>query len=212
MSLAGQAIGEAMILDCSRWLDAILKIDPETGSAVVEPGVILADLNRAAAKYDLQFGPDPASAERATMAGVISNNATGAHSILFGMSSDHLISADVILADGSLETWSQENKSKILPAALAIRDGYADAIKQRYPRSWRNSAGYRLNYLLPWSPSGPPQWAQTDYPAGLQGASFNLAHLLAGSEGTLAVIRHATVKLVPRPKHTILGILSYESI
>lgn len=66
-SLAGQAIGEALILDCSRYLDAILEIDPRTHSATVEPGVVLAHLNRAAAKHGLMFGPDPASAERATM-------------------------------------------------------------------------------------------------------------------------------------------------
>ncbi len=101
-SLAGQAIGEALILDCSRWLDDILNIDPDSKTATIEPGVVLADLNRVAAKYGLMFGPDPASAERATMGGVIGNNATGAHSILYGMTVDHLISADVILSDGSL--------------------------------------------------------------------------------------------------------------
>ena len=101
-SLAGQAIGEALILDCSRWLDHIINIDPDSKTATVEPGVVLTDLNRVAAKYGLMFGPDPASAERATMGGVIGNNATGAHSILYGMTVDHLISADVILSDGSL--------------------------------------------------------------------------------------------------------------
>ncbi len=91
-SLAGQAIGEALILDCSRWLDAIVEVNPdEDGYAVVEPGVILSQLNQTAAKYGLMFGPDPASAERATMGGVIANNATGAHSLIYGMTADHLI-------------------------------------------------------------------------------------------------------------------------
>src|ERR1700690_3352259 len=157
-SLAGQAIGEALILDCSRWLDKILEIDSESKTATVEPGVVLADLNRAAAKYGLMFGPDPASAERATMGGVIGNNATGAHSILYGMTADHLLSADVILGDGSMETWGEDNRSKVLAAGLEIREKYSKAIKQNYPKSWRNSAGYRLNYLLPWSTSQPPQW------------------------------------------------------
>ena len=101
-SLAGQAIGEALILDCSRHLNKIVEIDPETHSAIVEPGVVLANLNRAAAQYGLTFGPDPASAERATLGGVISNNATGAHSILYGMSADHLLEAEVLLSDGSV--------------------------------------------------------------------------------------------------------------
>ena len=226
-SLGGQAIGEALILDCSRYLDSIIEINPETHSAIVEPGVILASLNRQAAKHGLMFGPDPASAERATMGGVIGNNATGAHSILYGMSADHLIEADVILSDGSLAKFdnsifdtrffnSDSRISNIVSAALEIREKYADAIKKSYPRSWRNSAGYRLNYLLPWSPSTPPQWGADDY--GLQSTVYrlqsviNLASLLAGSEGTLAVMRRAKVNLVRKPKHTILGVLAYDSI
>ncbi|MBE0682992.1 MAG: FAD-binding protein [Anaerolineales bacterium] len=222
-SLGGQAIGEALILDCSRYLDSILEIDPETHSAVVEPGVILANLNRAAAQHGLMYGPDPASAERATMGGVIGNNATGAHSILYGMSADHLLAADVILSDGSLATLddsivdtrssiSDSRISNIVSTAFKIREQYADAIKKSYPKSWRNSAGYRLNYLLPWSPSIPSQWIRNVYPASLTPETLNLAPLLAGSEGTLAVIRRMKVNLVRKPKHTILGVLAYESI
>src|SRR5258705_7286286 len=88
-SLAGQAIGNALILDCSRWLDHIVEINPEEHYAIVEPGVVLSNLNKVVAKYGLQYGPDPASAERATMGGVIANNATGAHSLLYGMTADH---------------------------------------------------------------------------------------------------------------------------
>lgn len=220
-SLAGQAVGEALILDCSRHLDAIIEIDAESHSAIVEPGAVLSTLNRAAAKYGLMFGPDPASAERATMGGVIGNNATGAHSILFGMSADHVLAAEVILSDGSSAKFdssifdirsSNTRLSNIVSAVQEIRTAYAGAIKQNYPKSWRNSAGYRLNYLLPWSPSTPSQWIGDSYPADLKPDTWNLAHLLAGSEGTLAVIRSLKVNLVSRPKHTMLGILSYNSI
>ena len=219
-SLGGQAIGEALILDCSRWLDSILEIDTESRTATVEPGVVLSTLNLAVAKFGLTFGPDPASAERATMGGVIGNNATGAHSILYGMCADHLRSADVILGDGTLETWEVNARSKLTPTVEHIRSNYADVIKQVYPKTWRNSAGYRLNYLLPWSPSAPPRWIGESYPANpstssgqhLKPDAWNLASLLAGSEGTLAVMRRATVNLVSKPKHTILGVLSYHSI
>jgi FAD/FMN-containing dehydrogenase/Fe-S oxidoreductase len=223
-SLGGQAIGEALILDCSRWLDSIVEIDSESHTATVEPGVVLSTLNSASARYGLMFGPDPASAERATMGGVIGNNATGAHSILYGMSADHLVSADVILADGSLETWDESGKSKLNPVVQVIREKYAEAIKQNYPKTWRNSAGYRLNYLLPWSPSAPSRWVGHTYPANpstrpigqsgqrLMSGTWNLAPLLAGSEGTLAVMRRMKVNLVPSPKHTILGVLAYQSI
>src|SRR5690349_13251156 len=179
-SLAGQAIGNALILDCSRWLDSALEINAETKTATVEPGLVLSRLNALAAKHGLMFGPDPASAERATMGGVIANNATGAHSILYGMSADHLISADVILSDGSLaifddstfdhyEAQPNSRLANIVSTVREIRERHAQAIQQNYPRSWRNSAGYRLNYLLPFSPSKPPQW-QGNYPAssGLQ--------------------------------------------
>ena len=221
-SLGGQAIGEALILDCSRFLDSIVEINPGTHSAIVEPGVVLATLNRAAAKHGLMFGPDPASAERATMGGVIGNNATGAHSILYGMAADHIISVDAILSDGSAVTFddsifdtrqmnSDSRISNIASIVSSIREQYADAIKQNYPKSWRNSAGYRLNYLLPWSPSKPPQWIG-DYPAIHPSSFIFHPSLLAGSEGTLAVIRRAKVNLVPKPKHTILGILAYGSI
>src|SRR5512141_2228121 len=144
-SLAGQAIGDALILDCSRWLDHIVEIDPVERSATVEPGVVLNTLNAAAAKHGLMFGPDPASAERATMGGVIANNATGAHSILYGMTADHLLSADVILADGSLATLKEEPLDRpvdgslygsLFGAARAIRTQQAQLIEQHYPRSW----------------------------------------------------------------------------
>lgn len=215
--LAGQAIGKALILDCSRWLNAILEINPEERTATVEPGVVLARLNRMAARYGLMFGPDPASAERATMGGVIANNATGAHSLSYGMTADHLLSAEVVMSDGSLavlgEQISLDNTliSALHAAALDIREKYASLITQHWPRTWRNSAGYRLNYLLPWSPSIPSQWSATYYPANLSPGTLNLAPLLAGSEGTLAVICRATVNLVPKPRHTILAVLAYQS-
>ena len=234
-SLAGQAIGPALILDCARYLTAIREIQlsdpasPQTGgSALVEPGVILDNLNRAARAYGLQFGPDPASSERATLGGSLANNATGAHSIQFGMAADHLQSAQVILSDGSLVHWQEESlealahrakqavetpdrEAAIERAALYIRDQYGSQIKERWPRTWRRASGYSLNYLLPWSASTPPNWEYSAYP-DLKAGHINLAHLLAGSEGTLGILSLATVRLVPLPRHTILGVLHYASV
>lgn len=259
-SLAGQAIGPALIVDCSRHLYRQLEIDPAEGTATVAPGVIVESLNRAATPYGLQFGPDPASAERATMAGSIANNASGAHSILYGMAADHLLSAEVVLADGSLAVFeevglegahriaaqelalgasavpaghpqavasatlspgsplsrrpgSPQLISNLYAAALNIRTNYADAIRQNWPRTWRRASGYNLNYLIPWSPTAPPEWRLSPIPyPPVSPESINLAPLLAGSEGTLALIRRMTVRLVPRPRHTVLGVLAYPSL
>jgi FAD/FMN-containing dehydrogenase/Fe-S oxidoreductase len=237
-SLGGQAIGPALILDCSRYLTKIIDIDPEQRTAIVEPGVILTTLNNSAAAFGLQFGPDPASAERATLGGSLANNATGAHSILYGMAADHLVSAEVVMADGSLaelkcmtlQSAAQEARNQSLVGefyrtALDIRERHKDAIQKNWPRTWRNASGYPLNYILPWSPTFPPQWeAQSGwvsktYP-GAQGLPYppvpenhiNLASLLAGSEGTLAVIRSAKLRLVPVPDHKVLGVLAYPTL
>ncbi|MBT3322819.1 MAG: FAD-binding oxidoreductase [Anaerolineae bacterium] len=238
-SLAGQAVGDALILELSRYLDKILDVDAEARTATVEPGVILSDLNLVAAKFGLGFGPDPASADRATMGGVIGNNATGAHSIRHGMAADHLLSTDVILADGTLTTFDEKAlerakqlaedaqltssfhfssfippanlEATIYSAALHIRKQYNEDIRQRWVKTWRNTSGYRLNYLLPWSPSRPPQWEFENYP-NLKPSTLNLAPLMAGSEGTLALIRKMTVNLVSVPKEKVLVILSFKSI
>src|SRR5574341_1972221 len=131
------------------------------------------------------YGPDPASVDRATIGGVIANNATGAHSLIYGMYADHLVSADVIMADGSVGVLGERSTldnslvSSLYSSALQIREKYAPIITKNWPRAWRNSAGYRLNYLLPWSPSVPSQWIGKSYPANLEPGTWNLATLLA---------------------------------
>ncbi len=250
--LAGQAIGAGLILDCSRYLDRILEIDPQAQTATVQPGVVLGALNRATASHGLQFGPDPASADRATVGGVIANNATGAHSIVYGMTADHLLEVEVVLGDGSVATFGEDGRprtedgswrSAACPelsrrvrgrlsacpepgrratghpssvfhrTALHIRENHADAIRAHWPRTWRNVAGYNLNYLLPWFPSTPPLWPPDLLTLNpLTSNSLNLAPLFAGSEGTLGIIRTAKLRLVRKPAHTILAVLAYDSI
>lgn len=242
-SLAGQAIGPALILDCSRHLDNILEIQPEAGLAIVEPGVVLQRLNKALAAYGLQFGPDPASAERATLGGSLANNAAGAHSILYGMAADHLLAAEVALADGSQAFWEELSlgeaqrragigqqadllaecerllqspevslEQRVYGAVLAIRIANKGDIQRHWPKTYRRASGYSLNYLLPWSPVAPPAWpAAQPYPPVGQGR-LNLAPLLAGSEGTLAVMRRLWLRLTPLPAATLLVVLAYPSV
>jgi FAD/FMN-containing dehydrogenase/Fe-S oxidoreductase len=238
-SLAGQPLGSGLIIDCSRHLTKIHELNVEhkndrikEGQVTAEPGIVLNSLNRTAAQYGLQFGPDPASAERATLGGSLANNATGAHSILYGMSADHLLSAEVILADGTVTNFSAREinhsshfgsstlESSIYTTAVEIRENYAGLIQNHWPKVWRRASGYNLNYLLPWSPSIPVGWQYSYNPRAIYNtiktptatASINLAPLLAGSEGTLAIIRRATLQLVPIPRFTILGVLAYDSL
>lgn len=224
-SLAGQAIGPGLILDCSRHLRQILEVNPEEKTATLEPGVLLSSLNRAASRHGLQFGPDPASAERATIGGSLANNATGMHSILYGMSADHLIAADVALSDGSkirvesvslqeatLKAGQSDLEGNIYRTALQIRNNEKNEVMRRWPKTWRRASGYNLNYLFPWSPSAPPFWSiDSDYPSVAPG-TINLAPLFAGSEGTLGVFTQVKVRLVDLPVEKFLLVLAVEDL
>ncbi|MBN1666263.1 MAG: FAD-binding oxidoreductase, partial [Anaerolineales bacterium] len=227
-SLAGQAIGAGLIIDCSRYLNRIEAIQlPEPGQPAwveVEPGAVLETLNRQASRYQLQFGPDPASAERATIGGSLANNATGAHSIQYGMFADHVLQVEVVLADGSLASFAELPVTELPPAGISqraaalyqaafdLRSHHAERIRTGWPRLWRRASGYNLNYLLPWSPAAPPRWDLGPAYPPVQPGHTNLATLLAGSEGTLGIVTRARLRLVQKPPHTVLAVLAYDSI
>jgi FAD/FMN-containing dehydrogenase/Fe-S oxidoreductase len=227
-SLAGQTVGAALIVDCARHLAGIHRLEAEAREAEVEPGVVCSHLNRAARRHGLMFGPDPASADRATLGGMIGNNSTGAHSIRYGMSGDHVLGLDVVLSDGRPATLGPLDEAaarvkaqlpgvegRIYQEALRLRDEYAGDIRDRWPRTWRRASGYSLHYLTGFAASAPPAWFEPGlaYPPlnPPMGAGLNLAPVLAGSEGTLALFRRARVRLVPRPAATVLVVLSYNS-
>lgn len=199
-SLAGQTVGAALVLDFSKYLRRVTAINAEARTVRVQAGMALNDLNKQLAPLGLMYGPDPASASRATVGGVIGNNSTGAHSILYGMTSDHVRALEVVLADGSLvmlngDTDYSKHEGQIGIAyrtVQALLTTHAAAIKSRYPQTWRTCAGYALNRLDPAHP--------------------NLANLLVGSEGTLATTLEAELGLVPRPKLTQLAIVHFTSL
>ena len=223
-SMAGQSLGYGIILDCSKYLNKIHSLSPGEPSVEVGPGVVLAALNRFAAEHSLMFGPDPASADRATIGGMIGNNATGAHSIRYGLVIDHLLEAEVVLSDGSVATFtpleSQSLKKKqagnnlegeIYRKVFTILDAHRDVIRDRWPRTWRRASGYSLNYLIDYSPGAPAVWfdESNSYPPT---AGLNLAPLLCSSEGTLGILRRAKLRLVPKPGATVLKVMSFDSI
>ncbi len=100
-SLAGQAVNEALVIDFTRHLDQVLELNVEERWVRVRPGIVLDELNAYLEPHGLQFGPDPASSNRAAMGGIVSNNSTGSHSIVYGMTADHVLETSVILSDGS---------------------------------------------------------------------------------------------------------------
>jgi len=223
-SLSGSALGAALVLDCSQHLDQIHHIDPAAQLAEVGPGVVCTQLNLVAAQHGLVYGPDPASADRATTGGMIGTNATGAHSIRYGMTADHVHSLDVILADGSparLENLRLEEaraksrtsglEGQIYARALDLRFRYAAAVEEGWPRTWRRSSGYNLNYLTGFTPDQPAAWYADPGPYPPQN-EFNLAPVICGSEGTLAIVRRAQLRLVRRPAATALLVLGFAGV
>ncbi len=204
-SLAGQAIGRAVVIDFSKYLNQLLDVDPSARLARVQPGIVLAQLNAKLRRHGLMFGPDPASADRATIGGVIGNNASGSHSILYGMTADHVHEAHTLLSDGTELTfrslpWDEverraardSREGLLYRELLRLRTHYGEAIAREYPKHWRRASGYGLPVLL------EPQ--------------LNVARLLASSEGTLAVGLEYTLNLVPLPRLTGLLLLQFDDL
>jgi FAD/FMN-containing dehydrogenase/Fe-S oxidoreductase len=207
-ALAGQSVNHAVIVDFSQHCRAILSIDPERRRAVVEPGVTLDQLNEALSPHGLMFGPDVATSSHATLGGMIGNNSAGAHSILYGRTVESLVSLDVILADGSVHRF-EEGSCEREPAQRAIADAIAaivrpiaGEIKARFPRILRHVDGYSLDMFLDQLERSTPGTYD----------KVNLAHLVCGGEGTLAVTLRAEVSLVPKPKERGLAIIGFASV
>ena len=184
-SLAGQAVGAGLVVDCSAL--ASVEIDPEGRVARVGPGVVLDDLNAAAAAHGLAFGPDVASGNRATLGGMIANNSAGARSIAYGLTAGHVRALEVTLADGTRATLRSGT-----PAPAALESARELAAAARLPGLLRRVSGYDLGALA----GDQPDWPR----------------LLCGSEGTLAVIREAEVALVERPAARGLALLAFPSV
>ena len=216
-SLAGQAVNQALVIDMTRHLDEILELDVEARLVRVQPGISLEALNTRLRPHGLQYGPDPASGDRAAMGGIVGNNATGAHSILFGMTADHVKAMQVILSDGTqayfdaLESTPLEERCRRSGlegeiyrrlTALVQDEANRTIIRSGTPKHWRRRGGYNLDRFV----DGELTFKVPRDPR------FNLADMVCGSEGTLAVMTDITLGLVPLPQRTALALVHFDSL
>ena len=224
-SLSGQSIGPGVVIDCSKYLNRVGEVDVTGRRVRVQPGVVLDQLNRELDRFGLAFGPDVATASRATLGGMIGNNSAGSRSVVYGQTVDHVRSLNVVLSDGTrAEFGSLSEKEYERKLELRTREGEAyraaDAvvrenaaeIDRRFPKIIRKVSGYNLAALLNCgirnSEFGIQNQAQT-HPTGQLSAipkseirnPNSLVPLLVGSEGTLTVIAEAELALVSRPKY-----------
>ncbi len=214
-SLAGQATGEGIIMDVSRHMTKILDINACEEQANVQPGVIRDTLNRESAKYDLLFGPDTATTNRCMMGGMIGNNSCGSFSLKHKTTREHILEIEAVLSDGSVANFKPltadelEQKKQLDTLEGAIYRGMIELLEENrrqileaypHPEIIRRNTGYALDKLCSMQPFYE------------KGRLFNLAELLCGSEGTLAVTASAKVRLVPVDSERIVLTAHFASI
>ncbi len=203
-SLVGQTVGEAIVLDFTKYMNKILDYDPEGRWAWVQPGLVRDEMNTFFKTYGLHFAPDPATTSRATVGGMIANNSSGTRSILYGKTLDHTLELRVLLSDGNVfhfrdltaaqleEMLSGNNReSQLYKGLFEIVSNNRGEILDRFPKVMRRVGGYNLDEFL--------------------GDHWNLSRIITGSESTLGIILSAKVKLVPNPAHQSVCVVHFDS-
>ena len=222
-SLAGQSVGEAVVLDMSKYMNALLEVNVEAHWARVQPGIVLDELNHRLKPHGLMYAPDVATSSRANVGGTIGNNSAGSHSLIYGKTIDHVMSLDLVLANAdeitasplALTELASKQQGESLEANVyrelcRICADNADEIRKRYPRILRRVAGYNLDEFVPNAGSKEVTPYRRD---GCDAEHpFSLAKILVGSEGTLATTVEATINLVPIPKMTALCVVHFETL
>lgn len=194
-SVAGNAIGEGLIIDTSRYFNRILDIDVAERTATIEPGVVADALRDAALPHGLTYGPDPSTHSRCTVGGMVANNACGSHSVAFGTAAENLEELTLLLADGREVNFFKGgcDDPEIEQRLRELAEANATLIDAELGRFPRQVSGYGLHYLL-------------------DKHGFDTAKALAGSEGTTGIITKLKVKLVPVPKVKALAVLAFDTV
>jgi len=201
-SQAGQAIGEGIILDTSKYFNRLLEFNAEEQWARVEPGIVLDELNARLAPHGLRFAPDISTASRATIGGMMANNSAGARSVLYGTTLHHVLEQTVALSDASVVHFREIGRDQVpqgdslearcYETVLRLAREHAEEIERRYPKIVRRVGGYNLNCFV----QGP----------------VNLARMMVGSEGTLGAVLEAKLKLVPLPKAKAVMVIGFPDL
>src|SRR5262249_43341854 len=203
-SQAGQTVNTSLVVDCSKYLNRLMQLDVGERRCVVEPGIVLDDLNRQLKPHGLWFPVDISTASRATIGGMAANNSCGARSLRYGNTRENVLAIDAILADGTLAHFGQVNPDlsdipegsplkALARDLLALGAREADAVQARFPQVQRRVGGYNLDALMP---------GRND---------LNLAHILVGSEGTLAFSNRIELKLSPLLGKRAVGAVHFGS-
>jgi FAD/FMN-containing dehydrogenase/Fe-S oxidoreductase len=198
-SLAGQTVGDALVLDMSKYLNRVLEVNTEERWALIEPGVVQEQFNLHLKPMGYLFGPDTSTANRATVGGMMGNNSAGSHSIIYGKTIDHVLEMDVVLSSGERRTLREIKLEEAahkggLEARIAdIVNANRAEIERRYPKIMRRVSGYNLDEFV-------------------RNGKFNLCKLVVGSEGSLATVHQAKVRIEPRPAATAVMVVHFTDI
>jgi FAD/FMN-containing dehydrogenase/Fe-S oxidoreductase len=203
-SQAGQAIGEGLQIDTSKFFSNILEVNAAERWVRVEPGIVLDDLNAQLAPFGMRFAPDISTASRATIGGMMANNSSGARSVLYGKTIDHVLEQTVLLSDGSIVHFREIDRDRIptgdtlearcYETVLSLASTHAAEIDRRYPKILRRVGGYNLDDFV--DPEKP----------------VNLAKMMVGSEGTLGIVLEARLRLVPLPKAKAVMVILFADL
>ncbi|MCA9235833.1 MAG: FAD-binding protein [Planctomycetales bacterium] len=219
-ALSGQTFGRGMVLDASRHMNQVLEVNVDECWARVQPGVVRDQLNAQLKPLGLQFAPDPATSSRATVGGMIGNNSSGTRSIVYGKTIDHTLACRVALADGEVLDFEECNEAawraktagagreaELYRSIEQIVTDNRSEILARYPRVMRRVAGYNLDEFVDGAGYTGPIGPRAAINAGTR--PWNLSNLIVGSEGTLATLLDAKIRLVPLPNATAVCVVHF---
>lgn len=221
-SQCGQTVGAALVVDCSKFLRQIIRIDPEAARAEVQPGITLDALNARLRSHGLWYPVDISTSAQATLGGMAGNNSCGSRSLAYGNMVHHVLGIDAILADGTQQFFGEFERGdgrsgemqigsqrvrELITRLYEIGHRTQDAMRSHWPRVMRRVGGYNLDiFANRQAISERPYWAHIGSPG-----SLNFGQLLVGSEGTLAVSRRLHLHLSALPKSRVLGVVNFPS-